>query len=187
MKISFLLVLVLFAFVGCQNPTDTNAPKNYFNLKGFIGTQIKELEKRKPLVNKMMTLGEATENKSTTEIDWTKELELFTQADLNKQAYQLSYEISTPIPNTFVYSLKKGEKLPVKLLKVVIDAQSNLPNLVEATFREENELYDSEKKLALTCSMRPEGIWLVKTYAIGGFQHLTLTEKKLFLIEGIVQ
>ncbi|RDB02347.1 hypothetical protein DVG78_29160 [Runella aurantiaca] len=160
--------------------------QNYFDLKGFIEKQISELNKRKPLVNKEMSLDDKQEHKQTNEIDWRQELELFTQADLNKQAYQLSYTISQPTTSTYVYTLKSGETLPVKSLKIVLDEVSKQPKLVEALLQEENRLYDSEKKLQLTCTMRPEGVWLVKTYEINGFQHLTITDKKTFSVKGTI-
>ncbi|MEZ4903816.1 MAG: hypothetical protein R2822_19715 [Spirosomataceae bacterium] len=183
----YLIFAFLFIFISCQNANNTNAPKNYFDLKGFIETQIKELEKRKPLVNKKMALGDVTDTTSTTNINWAKELDLFIQADLNKQAYQLSYDIATPTAQICLYSLKPSEKLPVKLLKIELDEKTKQPILIEALFQEENQLYDSEKKLALTCTMRPEGVWLVKTYTISGFQHLALTDKKPFSIIGTIQ
>jgi len=187
MRILLLLIVLLISLGSCQNPTDTNAPKNYYDVKGFIETQIKELEKRKPLVNKEMTLGDATDTKSTTDINWAKELDLFIQTDLNKQAFQLSYEVSHPTHNTHLYLLKSSEKLSVKSLKIVVDERFQQPNLIEALFQEENKLYYSEKTLSLTCTMRPEGVWLVKSYTISGFQHLTLTDKKRFSVKGTVQ
>jgi len=184
---TFLFLFILVLFLGsCTNPTDTAAVQNYFNLKGFIENQIAELNKRKPLVNKEMALGDKNENMQTTEIDWRQELELFTQTDLNKQAYQLSYTISQPSSSTFLYTLKNGEKLPVKSLKIVLDEVSKQPKLVEALLQEDNRLYDSEKKLQLTCTMRPEGVWLIKTYEINGFQHLSITDKKTFLVKGTI-
>lgn len=185
----FISVLFALALIlsGCQNPTDTNAPTSYFDLKGFIANQVTELNKRKPLVSKTMTMGNDKDSISTTAIDWTKELELFTQADLNKQAYQLSYDTTQPTPFTYVYVLKSGEKLPVKSLKIVVDETSKQPKLIEALLKEENKLYDSEKQLSLTCTMRPEGVWLLKTYEISGFQHLTMADKKPFSVKGIIR
>lgn len=183
-------LLFLFAsiviFGSCQNPTDTTTAQSYFDVKGFIEKQITELNKRKPLVNKEMALGENSENKQTTEIDWRQELELFIQADLNKQAYQLSYTVSQPNSTTYLYVLKSGEKLPVKSLKIEVDEVSKQPKLIEALLEEENRLYNSEKKLQLTCTMRPEGVWLIKTYEISGFQHLSITDKKTFLVKGAI-
>ncbi len=185
----FLSVLFALAFIlsSCQNPTDTVQTKTYFDLKGFIEQQIIELNKRKPLVNKKMTMDNNKDSKETTQIDWAKELELFIQGDLNKQAYQLSYTISHPTPNTHLYSLKSEEKLPVKSLKVVINETSKQPSLVEILLEEKNKLYHSQKRLLLTCTMRPEGVWLLKTYEISGFQQLTLTDKKIFNINAIVK
>jgi hypothetical protein len=187
MKHFLFSIICLFLLGSCQTPADTAQTKVYFDLKGFIEQQIIELNKRKPLVTKEMAIGEGKDKTETTNIDWKKELELFIQADLNKQAFQLSYDISQPTPNAYLYSLKRGEKLPVKSLKIVIDETSKQPNLIEAVLQEENKLYDSEKRLLLTCTMRPEGVWLLKTYKINGFQQLTLADKKAFSVTGTIK
>lgn len=187
MKRIFTTLFVLALLTACTSDTETNLAKSYFDIKGFIANQVTELNKRKPLVSKEMVMGTDKDSISTTAIDWAKELELFTQADLNKQAYQLSYEITQPTPLTFQYVLKNGEKLPVKSLKIVLDAASKQPNLIEALLKEENKLYDSEKQLSLTCTLRPEGVWLIKTYEISGFQHLTLSDKKDFSVKGVIK
>jgi hypothetical protein len=187
MKHLFFCLVGLYLFISCQSATDTTQISTYFNLKGFIETQIKELNKRKPLVKKRMSIDGASDSKEITDINWAKELELFLQADLNKQAYQLSYDISQPAPNTFLYTLKKGEKLPIKTLKVVVDEVSKQPKRIEVVQTEENKLYQSEKRLSLDCAMRPEGVWLLKTYDVSGFQHLSLSDKKSFQITGVVQ
>ena len=77
--------------------------------------------------------------------------------------------------------------MPIKSLKIVIDEMSKQPKLVEALLKEENKLYDSEKRLSLTCTMRPEGVWLLKTYEINGFQHLTMSDKKPFSVKGTIR
>lgn len=187
MKHFLLSIICLFLLGSCQTPTDTTQTKVYFDLKGFIEKQIVELNKRQPLVTKEISIENNQDKIETTAIDWSKELELFIQADLNKQAFQLSYDISQPTPNAYLYSLKKGEKLAIKSLKIVIDETSKQPNLIEAELKEENKLYDSEKFLSLTCTMRPEGIWLIKTYKISGFQQLTLADKKAFSVIGTIK
>jgi hypothetical protein len=186
MKHLFLFLFSCILLVNCTNPADTDAVQSYFDLKGFIEQQITELNKRRPLVSKEMTLGSQNENTQTNDIDWSRELELFIQADLNKQAYQLSYTISQPNAATYLYVLKSGEKLPVKSLKIEVDEVSKQPKLIEAVLEEENRLYNSEKKLQLTCTMRPEGIWLIKTYEISGFQHLSISDKKTFSVRGTI-
>lgn len=187
MRQLLFIILILIGTFGCTNPAETTSALSYFDLKGFIDQQIVELNKRKPLVSKQMTVGADKEVVNSTHIDWAKELELFLKADLNKQAYQLSYNVSQPTASTYVYTLKQGENLPVKLLKITLDGVSRKPSSVEATLKEENQLFESEKKLLLTCAMRPEGIWLIKTYEISGFQHLALTDKKTFSVKGEIK
>jgi len=184
MKAFFCLFLALISLAACQPSAETNQTKSYFDLKGFIETQIRELEKRKPTVEKKMTLDGESDTKQTNDIRWDKELDLFIQADLNKQAYQLSYETTQPSPRTNLYTLKKSESKPVQSMKVTFDDKTQMPVSIDVVLREENKLYDSEKQLHLTCGMRPEGVWMIKSYVISGFQHLSLTDKKTFSISG---
>ncbi|AEI50866.1 hypothetical protein [Runella slithyformis] len=186
MKYLFLFLFGSLLLINCTNPADTTTAHSYFDLKGFIEKQTTELNKRRPLVNKEMTLGDQNEKTQTNDIDWQRELELFNQADLNKQAYQLSYTISQPNATTYLYVLKSGENLPVKTLKIEVDEISKQPKLIEALMEEQNRLYDSEKRLQLTCTLRPEGVWLVKTYEISGFQHLSITDRKTFSVKGTI-
>jgi hypothetical protein len=183
------LLLVSLLLGACSSSTDdtVQTPTSYYDLKGFITQQITELKKRKPLVAKQMRVGETSESAQTTDIDWGKELDLFAQADLNKKAYLSSYDTSNPDPNTVIYALKSGEKLPVKFLKITLDATHQKPARIEAQLSEDNQLYDSAKTLTLTATMRPEGVWMVKTYEISGFQHLALTDKKAFRVVGVVR
>ena len=184
MKSLFYFFITLTTLAACQPQTDSNQVKSYFDLKGFTETQIRELNKRKPTIEKKMVLDNESDSRQTNEINWSKELDLFVQADINKQASQLSYATTQATPRTNFYTLKKGENWPVQSLKVTFDDKTQMPSLIEVVLKEENKLYDSEKLLRLTCGMRPEGVWLIKTYEISGSQQLSLTDKKKFSIIG---
>jgi hypothetical protein len=186
MKKNTLFALFSFCFIACQSPSEDTTIKNYFDVKGFMSQQISALNIRKPLVNKQMNVNGEQEQKSTTEIDWAKELDLFIQSDLNKPAFQSSYETTQPDAYTFVYKLKSSEKLPVKSLTIRIDEKYKQPAHIEAVISEHNTLYHSEKRLTLHCKMRVEGVWLVDNYQIAGSQHLSLTDKKTFAVKGTI-
>lgn len=157
----------------------TSGPKVYFDLKGFIEGQIEVMSQEKPTITKIMTVGEQQEKRSTSEVDWKKELELFIQADLNKNAYQLSYATNRPDSLTYEYVLKTEEDLPVRQLKIVLDEATGKPAFVEARILSENKLYESEKNLQLQSGMR-NGTWRVISYRIQGFQELAIGDRKPF-------
>lgn len=178
---SILLVLfILAALAGCTNETSSKAPKKYFDLDGFIKAQIAVLEKSKPTIKKLAEVNDKSETISTKNINWQHELELFLQADINKQAYLLSYD-SLMTESTVTYTLKKGEKSPVKTLSISY-YDSQLPSRVVATMNTSNYLYDSEKNVSLHLVNGK-----LKSYQIEGFQKMFVGDKKTFLVKGEVE
>ncbi|MFN4144679.1 MAG: hypothetical protein ACK4GN_02565 [Runella sp.] len=187
MKTRFYILFGLGLLGGCTSAEDSTPVKNYYDLKGFITQQVVELEKRKPAVEKQLTIGQNQETHTTTDIDWSKELDLFAQADLNKPAYLASYTVQKLGEFAWLYTLKQGEKQPVRSLKIVLDKASQKPTWIEAVLQEENRLYESQKHLLLQAALRPEGIWLIKSYDISGFQHLSMTEPKQYQVKAFIR
>ncbi len=140
-KLLFISLLLL----GCNESNNKNIPKHCYDLAGFINQQISQLTANKPLIQKNLLIDEKTGVIQTKAIDWDKELELFLQADLNKQSYQLSYDKDST-QNMLVYRLKKGESLPIKRLKIAFDEEKS-PKYIEALMQVENYLYQSEKTI----------------------------------------
>lgn len=173
------LLFISFLMFGCNESKNLNTTKFYYDLAGLINQQISQLTKKQPITVKNLLIGEKTETLQTNDIDWKKELELFLQADLNKQSYQLSYEKDST-QNTVVYQLKKGEKLPVKTLKIEFDEEKS-PKHIEALMQVENYLYKSEKHLSLDLEKK-----LLKSYQIEGWQELFIGKKKGFKVFGVV-
>ena len=172
------LLIISLLFVGCAETKTQNSTKTYFDLAGLVSQQITELNKNQPLTHKNLLIEEKTEALNTTKIDWAKELELFLQADLNKQSYQLSYN-KEESPQMFTYTLKVGEKLPVKQLKIVFE--KNSPKHIEALLQTKNYLYESEKHLSMDFDKKQ-----LKNYQIKGWQKLFIGKKKSFRINGII-
>ena len=171
----YLFISILL--IGCSQAETQNTTKTYFDLEGLVNQQIKTLNKTQPLTLKNLLIGEKKETLNTTKIDWQKELELFLQADLNKQAYQLSYN-KTEMPSMLVYELKKGENLPVKSLRIVFDADKT-PQRIDALMQVSN--YQSEKTLSMDFDKSQ-----LKSYHIEGWQELFVGSKKGFEVNGIL-
>lgn len=169
----FLIVLT----ISCQNPQADSQTKTYYDLAGFIKNQIQELTKSKIQVQKRVFLDDKKEEVKLDKIDWEKELELFIQADLNKQAYQLSYD-KVENDSLVVYQLKNGEKLPVSRLEMAFDNKRN-PKRIEAKLNTKNYLYESSKTLKMILENNR-----IQNYKIEGWQELFIGSKKIFSIEG---
>jgi hypothetical protein len=181
-----LLSLLLLAG-GCQAPAQKEqAPNLYYDVEGFVQEQIDLLGRQKPLVNKVMVVSGAREKRSTAEINWQKELELFIQADINKPAYRNSYAINRPDSVTYEYKVQTEEDLPVRFLRVVLDEPGGKPALIEAQILSENKLYESEKNLQLRSGQQGAD-WRVQSYRIRGFQELVISSRKPFDVQATVQ
>ncbi len=179
-RLLFVGFCFLLALTSCQNPAENNTePNAYYDVKGFVQTQIQLLSQQQPTIEKMMVVGQDVEKRTTKEVNWKKELELFLQADINKPAFRLSYAIQHPDSLTYEYTLQTEEDLPVRFLKVVLDKNSGKPALIEAKISSENKLYESEKNLSMRCEEKA-GVWRVATYQIEGFQELVISDRKPF-------
>lgn len=158
----------------------------YYDLKGFIESQVTSLNEEKPEVTKKMSVSGKNETRTSRDMDWKKELELFVQADINKPAYSKSYSITKPDSLTVVYTLTTGESLPVRYLKIEMDKTLGTPVLIQAQLRSENKLYQSEKNIELHGSTRG-GHWYLNDYTIKGYQKLATMDKKTFDVNAQVK
>ncbi|MGM9506240.1 hypothetical protein ACS5NO_00900 [Larkinella sp. GY13] len=178
MKFSYGLVFIL-ALAACSNPTKEAPAGTYYDLKSYIEQQISQLKSQQPTVLKQAGFGDEKEQQTTKDIDWSRELDLFLQADINKQAYQASYLKNRPDSLTYEYVLKPGEKLPVQVLRIELDSATRQPRLIKATLRTKNSLYESERNVWLESENGA-----VKRYHLEGFQQLAWLDQKRFLIDG---
>ncbi|MGA0556216.1 hypothetical protein ACO2Q8_06185 [Larkinella sp. VNQ87] len=172
---------LLLGLAACSNPAREAPAGTYYDLKAYIEQQINQLQKQQPTVVKQAGFGVEKEQTTTKTIDWSRELDLFLQADINKQAYQSSYRKNRPDSLTYEYTLKTGESIPVQVLRIELDSTTRQPRRVRATLRTKNSLYESERTVWLEADQGA-----IKHYHIEGFQQLAWLEPKRFLIDGRV-
>ncbi|MVM33194.1 hypothetical protein GO755_24350 [Spirosoma sp. HMF4905] len=182
---SFLLVTLLIS--SCTDSAQQAQANVYYDVLSFVKQQISDLSAQKPLVNKVVSINEARSQQAIRDINWSHELELFTQADINKPALRSSYQISRPDSMTFRYTLKNSEEhLTVRSLSVQVDSVTHQPRRIEAVLQTNNPLYSSVRNLLLE-SGPVAGQWRVQHYKLSGFQKLPYFDKNDFLVEGRVQ
>jgi hypothetical protein len=183
-----LALLPALLLTACDNGPQQSAKPVYYDVAGYVDGQMKVLETTKPMVQKQAQMGNKTEKRSTQTLDWSRELELFKQADINKPALRSSYVIAHPNALTYRYTLKPTEeKLTVRSLTVQLDSATRQPRRIEATLVTDNPLYGSERQLLLESSPTPQRGWGVVRYQIRGFQHLRISSKNTFLVEAKVK
>lgn len=189
MRLSVLFIL-LFALTisSCSDPAKSDQPKVYFDVLGYVHQQIAGLSVQKPLVNKAAQINKAHSRHTTRDIDWARELDLFTQADINKPALRSSYQITRPDSLTYQYTLKPTEeRLTVRSLRVRLDAVTHQPRQIDAVLKTSNALYSSERHLTLDSGPTGEKAWRVQHYKLAGYQKLSYFDQNTFQVEGQLQ
>lgn len=177
--IYFPLILLLFLCSSCEDREElAGSEKYYYDLAGWLQSEMGHLSTTKPLVKKITMLAGETENLETNSVDWSKELALFMKADLNKPAYKNSYTTDRPDSTTVVYTLKPTENLTLQQLTVHYDDLGQLPVQIDGSFESVNKLYESKRSFRLNIA---EGH--LTAYHVHGYQKLVMMDKRPFDIQ----
>jgi hypothetical protein len=172
-KISLLLVFL--SLVACQEPSDIYIDE-YYNLGSFWADQKEKISSEKPEFFKEIELnGEKSELKSK-EIDWTKELELFSSCDINLSAMKGCYD-EQKTDSSIVYTLKADKEQYIR--KIIIDFKEAKPSRFEAEIHTDNFLYSSERTISASFVSSS-----LMSYHIKGWQELFIGSRKDFEING---
>jgi hypothetical protein len=159
------LLSLLWMTFACTEETVPTEKQLYFPLASYLQQEISQMQKRPTRVHKTMILDGKKEVKVISDMDWEKEWALFIESDLNKPAFDKSYDNLSEDGFRW-YSLKIGENLPVKKLKIQLDALER-PASIEIEMSQTNFLFDTQKKMHMNFA---EG--KVQTYSIEGTQQM---------------
>jgi hypothetical protein len=176
-KLVYVLSLMI-VISACQSESAEVKIKKYYDLKGLVERQIETLKSEKPKIQKNILVNESSENQTVDSLDWSKELEFFIQADLNKPAFVSSYRVDSSSMSV-KYFLKETEKLPVKFLELNRMGEDGVE--IRALVSNNNYLYNTERNLKLSLKNGQ-----LVDYHIDGFQKIVFGEKKMFKITGKV-
>ena len=180
MRNTWLLGLLAVVGTACESgggastnqPSPTRKPL-YFDLKGFLDTQAALLSRKNPAVVKLVQLRDGhKETAQVAQANWSKELQIFYQADINKAALRGAYTVEPPVSaanglQQQTYRRKPGIENTVEHLTVVSDAQG--VREVKATLSQDNALFFSQKELLLRTNNG-----LLSNYQVNGVQKLVL-------------
>lgn len=180
---------VLATLAGCGpgedaavRPNPANRKPAYFNLLGFLEDQTAQLRRRQPAVQKQVLLRNGQQQATrVAQTDWTKELQIFQQADINKPALRGLYQLdSVTTAEGFTrrtYRRQPGTDHPVTYLSVV--SQGATVQHITAAVAQDNPLVYSAKTLALHC----QNGQLVR-YQVTGVQKLILFDSVRYAVRG---
>ncbi len=126
-----LCISVLLSGAGCRQSAGSGLPpltatKPFFDLRGYIQSQIRTLANVKT-VDKKVNVNGKTEQKSGVAIDLEKELSLFAQSDINRPAWLDKYHADTtvvendPAVARVIRYRTDNEQLKTKELKIFMD------------------------------------------------------------------
>lgn len=168
-KFRWLVWLVFLLFFSCgkakkeplENPTQLS---KYFPLVQFLEEQITLLGGKE--VSKVIAIKgrEETVTLVMDQEEWRKELDLFIQADINKNSLATSYTTEDG-PDLLRHTLIPGEKGEIKSLSV--HRSGNKIRSIDFTFKKDNLFYLSEGsgRLSLTADGKK-----ISRYEVKGFQ-----------------
>ncbi|TGD77872.1 hypothetical protein [Hymenobacter wooponensis] len=184
-----LLLLFTAACGGQEQPVTASSNKparalRYFDVSGFVSQEAARLNQQRPAVEKQVQLRTGgLETTRVPQVDWTKELQIFQQADINKPALRGTYAIdslTTPEGLTKrTYRRLPGQEFPVEQLTVV--TQGPAVQSLTATLAQDNPLVYSQKKLELQCRNGQ-----VASYLVDGIQKLILFDSVRYSAAGKV-
>lgn len=175
-KCNWLGVLLLLAACGpgedaVVRPVPTNRKPNYFDVKGFLDSQVAELNRQQPVVEKQVRLRDGSlETTRVSKTDWSKELQIFYQADINKPALRGAYAVE-PVnqPNSSGTAYKRKPDIEASVRELVVTKAADRPEALTATIIQDNPLFYSEKKLQLQADSRG-----LQCYSVEGIQKLVM-------------
>ena len=114
-------------------------------MTSVIDEQIKKLDSISPRLQKTLEFRSEESEVIEKDVDWTEELAMFRQMNINKPALAPLYD--SVVNDAIIYRLKEeGLKSNVKELKVKL-AENGYPEMIAATIIEDNYLYASEKQM----------------------------------------
>jgi len=172
MKKTLFLSGILLTFYGC-NPAVKNQKNtlNYFDLKGYFDKEAIRLTKNDPEFIKTVSVNDSSETKKIRIADWSKELSIFSDADINRNAWKGLFKTKlTDQQDTYT---SDDKKIPVKEISIIKKNQE--VQSIRIVMGSSNSLYSS----ADTLSYYPDSLYQIKKS-----QHIKLLSEKRYSITG---
>jgi len=166
------LCLMALVFTACNLSGPQRVPEEqYFDLKGYIQQEVIRLNRVKPTVDKTVTVNNQAERKQVKVASWADELTVFSDADINKSAWQGLFSVSK---NDSVETYRSNDdKVFVKSLQV--ERKNKVISGIKIVLITDNYLYQS----ADTLSYYPDSLYEIKKQ-----QHIKLLNPKQYRISG---
>ncbi|QHS56128.1 hypothetical protein GWR56_11490 [Mucilaginibacter sp. 14171R-50] len=168
------LLLLLSGSYACNKPEikETGARLSYFDLKGYFNSEAARLTRQNPQVYKTVAHNDEAESHKLHIGSWPKELELFTESDINKPAWKLSYTVQAN-EDSLVYKAKYPD---LKTRKIVITKKAGKVTAIAIINNARNILYNTTEKLVYNPNLY---------YSIEKMQRVKIMGANSYRIKGI--
>ncbi|PWK77935.1 hypothetical protein LX99_02820 [Mucilaginibacter oryzae] len=165
------LLLVTFVFSCRPDNRQSGAKLVYFDLKAFFRADSARLASVNPAVIKTVTHNGVTEAKTVHIGNWSQELNLFIQSDINRPAWKNSYLVSAG-DSAIIYSARTPE---LKTRRIIIKKIGEKVQWILIYNHTKNLLYETNEKL----SYFPDSL-----YRIEKSQHVKLMGRNDYKVQG---
>ena len=125
MKKIFFVIVSGLLFISCSNQSTTvqDSEKPFYDLKTFIGEEANRLNQEKVIYVKTISIDGEEERIEIESINWQKELEIFSQSDINRKDWFHKYSIdSTKNEESLTIEYEANSpKLKIRLLRIQLE------------------------------------------------------------------
>jgi len=120
--IAFIGLILILCFASCKRDSSASVDTSkFFDLKGYFAAEAARLKKLNPNVDKIATYNYETEEQKVHISNWASELSMFSESDINKPAWRLSYDVESS--NGFISY--KAKDTTLKTQDIVIKRDGN--------------------------------------------------------------
>ena len=158
--------------------TEKEKVTKYFDLEGFIESQVQRLESDNPELIKTMKFKDDSESVTVygaDSINWTKELKLFLEHDINKpvliDAYETKQDSSSTGEKVKSYHLIDNNQNGILGMEIVFNSQDHVTSW-RSSFQEENILYNNYREMTLTADDNGK----ISGYTVSGYHRLIMND-----------
>jgi hypothetical protein len=124
----------------------------YYDLPTFVKKQADNLAAKGQWVRKRVTKDGHHHIIERGDVEWTEELDLFVESDINRLAWRGEFEVDTiKLEREYVVTYKtENEQIPVKNVVITLDKETRQCLKVTVDRRTKNFLYSSDQSLYFT-------------------------------------
>ncbi|MBC8053265.1 MAG: hypothetical protein H7Y13_09380 [Sphingobacteriaceae bacterium] len=150
-------ILLLIFLTACSGKENLDNRNHYFDIKGYFTKEAERLQQDGPVIEKTVSQNNGAEVKDVKLTNWSAELELFAESDINKPAWKDSYDIVRNGPETRYVA--KDTSLRTKSIAIVRSPKGDIRKIVILN-KTKNALYSSEDELVYI----PDSIYQIKKH-----------------------